>query len=95
MGYLLDLAKQAEARFKGATAPAPTLASAPRQPSYAFPWPDQVPALGSHHVGPFELCADCGRGSWVRYGTTVLCLKCALSRVSSQSHDPSRRGELA
>jgi hypothetical protein len=44
--------------------------------SYAFPWPDEIPALGSRAVGPFAPCA-CGRGSWVRYGGVVLCLSCA------------------
>ena len=44
---------------------------------YAFPWPDQVTGLGPRHVGPFDPCAHCGLGSWVRYGDTVMCLTCA------------------
>jgi hypothetical protein len=42
--------------------------------SYAFPWPDEVEGLGRHRVDAFDHCAKCGVGSWVRYGTTVLCL---------------------
>lgn len=47
---------------------------------YAYPWPDTLPGLGSCTVGPFDLCADCSAGSWVRYGKHVLCLRCAHSR---------------
>jgi hypothetical protein len=44
---------------------------------YAFPWPDQVEGLGRLHVDGFDRCAKCGAGSWVKYGTTVLCVGCA------------------
>jgi hypothetical protein len=45
--------------------------------SYSFPWPDEVEGLGRLHIGPFDRCAKCGAGSWVRYGATVLCIGCA------------------
>ena len=51
------------------------------QPSYAHPWPDELPELGPRRVGPFDPCVDCGRGSWARYGTAVLCSSCAIARV--------------
>ena len=41
---------------------------------YAFPWPDEVEGLGRRRVEAFDRCERCGVGSWVRYGTTVLCL---------------------
>ncbi len=47
------------------------------RPTYAHPWPDELPGLGPRHVGPFDPCQGCGRGSWVRYGRAVLCLVCA------------------
>jgi hypothetical protein len=50
--------------------------------SYAFPWPDAVAGLGVLRVGAFEKCVKCEFGSWVRYGTTVLCVRCALGAVS-------------
>jgi hypothetical protein len=45
--------------------------------SYAHPWPDALPALGSRDVGPYTACADCGTGTWVRFGDYPLCLGCA------------------
>jgi hypothetical protein len=58
---------------------------APTRP-YASPWPDALPALGPRAVGPFDLCADCGTGTWVRYGPRPLCLRCAnLGR--GEEHD--------
>jgi hypothetical protein len=48
---------------------------------WAYPWPDELPALGCHSVGPFDLCAECSAWSWVRYGSTVLCLRCARRRL--------------
>ena len=45
--------------------------------SYAHPWPDTLPGLGQRQVGPFDRCAKCGSGSWVRYAATVLCAPCA------------------
>ena len=41
--------------------------------AYSYPWPDEVEGLG-RRVDSFDCCAVCGIGSWVRYGTTVLCL---------------------
>ncbi len=49
---------------------------------YAGPWPDALPELGPRSVGPFTPCSDCGAGSWVRYGDTVLCLTDAQRRAS-------------
>jgi hypothetical protein len=46
--------------------------------SYAFPWPDAVADFGALRVGAFEPCVKCGAGSWVRYGSAVLCIRCAL-----------------
>ena len=56
---------------------------APRRPSYAFPWPDAVPGLGARTVGPYDPCANCARGSWVRYGADVLCCACAVARTAT------------
>ena len=53
--------------------PADVTEQVDRRLSYAFPWPDEVEGLG-RRVGSFDCCAVCGIGSWVRYGTTVLCL---------------------
>jgi hypothetical protein len=51
--------------------------AAPSKLSYAFPWPDHVEGLGHRRVDAFDRCARCSAGSWVRYGTTVLCVTCA------------------
>ncbi len=51
--------------------------AAPPGIPYAFPWPDALSSLGGRHVGPFTSCEACGRGTWVRYGTTPRCLDCA------------------
>jgi hypothetical protein len=53
----------------------------PWHPTYAHPWPDELPGLGPRHVGPFDPCVDCGRGSWARYGSAVLCCPCAVARA--------------
>ena len=50
---------------------------------YAHPWPDGLKRPGMHWVGPFDICASCGDGTWGRYGLTVLCLACALAREES------------
>jgi hypothetical protein len=50
-------------------------AAAPcREP--ANPWPARLP-LGPRALGPFAPCANCGDGTWARYGDTPLCLACA------------------
>jgi hypothetical protein len=54
-------------------------------PTYAYPWPDAIAGLGSRHIGPFDVCADCGIGSWVRYGWLVLCPSCSLVRLGLAS----------
>ncbi len=54
-------------------------------PAYAFPWPDALPGLGRRRVQAFDLCADCGSGTWVRYGAAPLCLGCARGLASG--HD--------
>ncbi len=50
------------------------------QGRYAFPWPDNLPALGPRKVGPFSPCSGCGEGTWVRYGAISLCLTCVMRR---------------
>jgi hypothetical protein len=56
--------------------------AAPRA-SYAFPWPDGVPGIGARSLGAFASCERCGSGSWVRYGTVTLCLRCAEAAEGS------------
>jgi hypothetical protein len=59
--------------------PAANKAKYPKEsPSaYAHPWPDALPGLGHRSVGPFIACAECGAGTWARYGDRPLCLGCA------------------
>jgi hypothetical protein len=45
--------------------------------AYAHPWPDELVDLGARHVGPYVACADCGAGTWVRFGERPMCLGCA------------------
>src|SRR5258705_8942176 len=52
----------------------------PWHPTYAHPWPDALPGLGTRRVGPFDSCVGCGRGSWARYGGHVPCCPCAIAR---------------
>jgi hypothetical protein len=40
-------------------------------------WPEDLDDFGTRSVGSFARCIRCGHGSWVRYGSTVLCLPCA------------------
>jgi hypothetical protein len=54
---------------------------APGGLSYAHPWPDVLPVLGARHVGPYIGCADCGAGTWVRFGDRPFCLGCAVSAL--------------
>jgi hypothetical protein len=49
-------------------------------PRYFHPWPDSLPGLGRRTVAAFDVCADCGAGTWARYGDTTLCLACARAR---------------
>jgi hypothetical protein len=65
--------------------PAPIGPPTTRRPC-ATPWPDTLPGLGRRRVQAFDLCADCGTGTWVAYGSRVLCLPCAL-RVSNTPSD--------
>jgi hypothetical protein len=58
-----------------------SLSPYPWQPTYAAPWPDELPGLGPRRVGPFDPCVDCGRGSWARYGGAALCCGCAIART--------------
>jgi hypothetical protein len=55
---------------------------APAGPRYFHPWPDALPGLGCRTIGPFDECHDCATWSWVRYGTTVLCVGCARKRAT-------------
>ena len=89
MSYL-EMAKQAAARLRAARDGAPPaddrndITTEPAwRTTYAHPWPDELPGLGPRHVGPFESCVGCGRGSWARYGGTVLCCPCAIARLDS------------
>jgi hypothetical protein len=52
------------------------------QPTYAHPWPDAIPGLGPRRVGAFDSCVGCGRGSWARYGGSVLCCPCAVAKLT-------------
>jgi hypothetical protein len=63
--------------------PVPGVSDARARCAYAFPWPNVVHGLGVRAVGPYHPCADCGRGSWVRYGSVVLCCACASTREHS------------
>jgi len=82
----LEMAKQAAAQLRAAgnVPPAPPPADetskrreeSPKRP-YAFPWPDEIEGLGRRYVGPFAACDNCGVGSWVRFGSWVLCVRCA------------------
>jgi hypothetical protein len=49
---------------------------------YAYPWPNAIPGLGDRHVGPYEACVGCGRGTWARYGAQATCLPCATRGVA-------------
>jgi hypothetical protein len=54
--------------------------SSVRRGFYAWPWPDTIEGLGHLHVDFYAKCSDCPAWSWVRYGSTVLCLACAKRR---------------
>lgn len=60
-----------------------------RSPHYAFPWPDEIPGLGTRHVGPFISCGRCGRGTWVRYGGEARCLACSTEALRGRSQCPA------
>lgn len=49
--------------------------------SWCYPWPVSLPGLGRYHVDVFEVCADCDRGTWSRYGGRPLCFGCARRRA--------------
>jgi hypothetical protein len=44
---------------------------------WMYPWPDALPGLGQLRVDAFEMCAGCVRVTWVFYGSTPLCFRCA------------------
>ena len=52
--------------------------------SWIYPWPMTVPGLGRYRVDHFEVCSDCGCGTWSRYGPLALCFKCAKTRADSK-----------
>lgn len=58
--------------------------TADQQGSRAFLWPDWLPLLGPRRVASFSPCCRCGRGSWVVYGETALCLACALTAGTAE-----------
>ena len=39
-------------------------------------WPDAIAGVGPKTIGPYDPCAVCRSGSWVRYGGVVICLSC-------------------
>jgi hypothetical protein len=87
----LEMAKQAAARLRAARDGAPaddrndmTTECPAWRPTYAHPWPDEVHGLGFRRIGPFDPCVGCGRGSWVRYGSVVLCCPCAIAKLSGE-----------
>lgn len=58
--------------------------------SSLFRWPADLPRLGRRTVVPFTRCADCPKGihpsvagTFVRYGTRALCLRCARARAEA------------
>jgi hypothetical protein len=44
-------------------------------------WPAMLPGLVEKTIGAYEPCADCGTGTWVRYGGRAVCLRCAQWRA--------------
>lgn len=44
---------------------------------YAYPFPDEIPGLGSRHVEALTPCANCETATWACYGPWPLCLRCA------------------
>jgi hypothetical protein len=80
------MAKQAAARLQAAsdTLPAddrnditPEVPTPPCRSRYAFPWPDEIEGLGLRHVDAFAPCSNCEAGTWMRYGSWPLCLRCS------------------
>jgi hypothetical protein len=51
-------------------------------------WPEYLDGFGPQSIECLAPCARCGRGSWVRYGQTVLCLRC------TQNHLRNTRSEV-
>jgi hypothetical protein len=51
-------------------------------------WPEYLDGLGPQSIDSLAPCARCGRGSWVRYGHTVLCIEC------TQGHLRNTRSEV-
>jgi hypothetical protein len=89
MSYLA-IFRAAEAKLRSESPPTPDTGGAvsltpPRagESQYAFPWPDSIPGLGHRRVQAFNKCTDCGVGTWIAYGSRVLCLVCATRRAGS------------
>lgn len=59
-------------------------------------WPQHLEALGAKTIGPFTSCGWCVAGTWVRYGTTALCLGCAevAQRLEAASPDVDTTGAV-
>lgn len=53
------------------------------------PFPDALPGLGPHRIGPFAPCAHCGTGTWAQYGDLHLCRSCARE-VSAAERPPEQ-----
>jgi len=56
----------------------PEIISVLRRPTPArtFPWPDELPGLGVHAVGPFARCARCIPGRWAGRATPGMRIEC-------------------
>ena len=58
-------------------------------------WPEYLEDLGPLQVGDFAECSRCGRGSWVRYGATILCLACTQRSTDAEVSAPVSADPLA
>jgi hypothetical protein len=48
-------------------------------------WPSELPGLGKKSVSVFALCTQCGkRWTWSLYGTSAVCLPCAVRLAGPQ-----------
>lgn len=48
-----------------------------------YPWPKEIPGIGTKCIGPYEVCFKCRKGTWVYYGDKPYCLSCAVKLVGS------------
>jgi hypothetical protein len=45
-------------------------------------WPERIAGLGQRRVDAYSPCAQCGTGTWARYGDRALCRRCARQTAS-------------